>query len=84
MNDPKRIRRVTVKTERTFIFRVQNEMRVGWCSECDAEVRFKNVAGAAQEFGVNELAIYRLIETRAVHYNKDDDGQVLVCLRSFV
>jgi hypothetical protein len=61
MDEPKRIRRVTVKTERTFIFRSQGSHRVEWCAECGAEVGMACVDAAAREAGVSELAIYKRV-----------------------
>jgi len=79
---PKRVRRVTVKTERTLVFRSQDSVRVEWCAECGAEVGMMNVDGAARESGVSELALYKLVEARALHFSEDAEGRVLVCLNS--
>jgi hypothetical protein len=82
MDKPKRVRRVTVRTERTFVFRSRGGARVAWCAECRAEVGMVCVDDAAREAGVSELAIYRLIEERALHFSEDAEGRVLVCLNS--
>jgi hypothetical protein len=82
MDKPKRIRRVTGKTERTYVFRNRDSVRVVWCAECGAEVGMLSVDGAAREAGVGELAIYRLVEERVLHFNEDDAGRLLVCLNS--
>ena len=65
MDKLKRVRRVTVKTERTFIFRSRTSVRVGWCAVCEAEVGMTSVDGVARVAGVSELAIYKLVEARA-------------------
>ena len=82
MDKPKRVRRVTVKTERTFVFRSHDSVRVEWCPECGAEVAMMSVDAAARESGISELAIYRLVEERALHFSEDAEGRVLVCLNS--
>jgi len=82
MDKPKRVRRVTVKTERTFVFRSHGSVRIEWCAECAAEVGMMSVDGAARETGVTELAIYKLVEGRALHFSEDAEGRVLVCLNS--
>ena len=82
MDKPKRVRRVTVRTERTLVFRSRDSIRFEWCAECGAEVGMVCVGGAALEAGVSELAIYRLVEERAVHFREDAEGRVLVCLDS--
>jgi hypothetical protein len=82
MDKPKRVRRVTVKTERTFVFRSHGSVRLEWCPECGAEVGMMGMDGAARESGMSELAIYKLVEERALHFSEDPEGHVLVCLNS--
>ena len=41
-----------------------------------------SVAYAAHEAGLTELAIYQLIDARALHFREDVDGRILVCLNS--
>jgi hypothetical protein len=82
MDKPKRVRRVTVKTERTLVFRSRGSVRVEWCAECCAEIGMVSVDGAARERGDSELEIYKLIEARALHFSEDATGRVLVCLDS--
>jgi hypothetical protein len=40
------------------------------------------VDAAARESGISELAIYKLVEQRALHFSEDAEGRVLVCLSS--
>jgi hypothetical protein len=82
MDKPKRVRRVTVETERTFIFRTRNSVRFQWCAECESEVGMVSVGGAAREAGVSEFAIYKLVEERALHCSEDTEREILVCLNS--
>ncbi len=82
MDKLKRIRRVTIKTERTVVFTNRDTVRVVWCAECGAGVGMMCVRGAARAAGVNELAIYRLVDWRLLHYSEDSEGRVLVCLDS--
>lgn len=82
MDKPKRVRRVTVKTERTFVFRSKDSVRVEWCAECEVDVGMLSVEGAARQTGVSELTIYKLVEQRALHFSEDAEGRVLVCLNS--
>lgn len=82
MDKPKRLRRMTVKTERTFVFRSRGSLRFEWCAECGAEVGKMSVDGAAWDAGMSELAIYKLVESGALHSSEDAEGRVLVCLNS--
>ena len=82
MDKPKRVRRVTVKTERTFVFRTYGNVRIEWCAECGAEVGMASIEGAAQKSGMSEMEIYKLIAERTLHFSEDAEGRVLVCLNS--
>ncbi|CAN5341800.1 hypothetical protein BH18ACI2_BH18ACI2_04900 [soil metagenome] len=82
MDKPKRVRRVTVKTERTFVFRSRGSVRVEWCADCGAEVGMMSVDGAAHRAGVSEMVIYRLVEAGRVHFAESPDGTMFVCLLS--
>jgi hypothetical protein len=78
----KRITKVTVETERLFIFRNAGTAEADWCSECAAETQVATVAHAAREAGLSEWAIYQLLDGRALHFSEDADGRVLICLNS--
>ena len=82
MDNPKRVRRVTVKTERTLVFRSHGSVRVDLCDECLAEVGMVSVDQAAREAGVSELQIYSLVEEGALHFKEDAVGHILICLDS--
>jgi hypothetical protein len=83
MKKPKRITKLTVETERTFVFRSRGGAPLAaWCAECGAEVEVATVDDAARAAGVSEMAIYRLVEAGALHFNEDACGRVLVCLNS--
>jgi hypothetical protein len=80
---PRRFRRITVETERTFIFRSFDRFRVGWCQECGAEVELMSVGDAANVTGMSELAIYQLIESGDLHFI-EDANHIVVCLSSLL
>jgi len=82
MDKPKRIRRVAVKTERTFIFRSKPSIRIEWCADCRAEVAMTSVEGASRVSGFGEMEIYKLVEAHGPHFCEDPEGHVLVCLNS--
>jgi hypothetical protein len=82
MNNSKRITRLVVETERTFIVRSRTRTQVLWCAGCEAEVEMASVADAAQQVGLSELAVYQLVESRALHFAEAQDGHVLICLSS--
>jgi len=79
---PRRIRKLTLERERTFIFRSRGASRLGWCEECQAEVELMSVAVAAQHTKFSELALYQLIETGGLHFEREGDVNILVCLNS--
>jgi len=82
MDKPRHVRRVTVKKERTFIFRSSPSVLSEWCADCGAEVAMMTVEGASRESGLGEMEIYRLAEARSLHFFEDAEGRVLVCLNS--
>jgi len=75
------ITKLTVETERTFIFRNRGPSRVGFCGRCGSEVELTCVADAALATGCGELSIYELIRTGSVHV-VEEEGHVLVCCKS--
>ena len=78
---PRRIRKLTLETERTFIFRIRSELRFGWCPQCGVEVEMISVVDAANETGMSELAIYQLIESGDLHFI-EDSNHIVACLSS--
>jgi hypothetical protein len=84
MKKTKRITKFTVETERTFIFRNFGGQQPGWCVGCGTETQMATVADAARETGLSELAIYQLLDARALHFREDAEGRVLVCLNSLL
>jgi len=82
MKNSKRIRRVTVETERTFIFRSRGDRQATWCTVCGAEAGMASIEVAAREAGFSKLTIYQLVGSGVLHFIEDSDGRVLVCLKS--
>jgi hypothetical protein len=75
------ITKLTVETERTFIFRNRGPSRVGFCNRCGSDVELMCVVEAALEAGYGELTIYELIRTGSIHF-VEEGGHVLVCFKS--
>ncbi|MCM3902464.1 MAG: hypothetical protein ND866_12220 [Pyrinomonadaceae bacterium] len=78
----KRTTKVTVETERTFIFRSRDYKQSGWCAVCGAEAEMLTLEAAARTASVGELAIWRRIEARSLHFSEAADGRVFICLNS--
>ena len=81
MNVRKLIRRVTVETDRTYIFRNREAACAMWCIECGAEVEMASIEAAAYEAGVSELLIWQRLDAGNVHFT-ETDARVFVCLKS--
>ena len=79
-----RITKFIVETERLFIFRTADNLQTEWCSGCATETQMATVAYAARQAGLGELAIYQLLDARALHFFEDPDGRILVCLNSLI
>ncbi len=84
MKKLKRIVKVTVETERTFIFRSRHDRRVAWCEGCGAEVEMATVDEAARASGVSELTICRRVDARSFHSTETPDGRIFICLNSLL
>jgi hypothetical protein len=80
----KKITKLTMETERIFTFRSLDVFQRSWCEGCGAEAPMATVAAAAREADLAELAIYQLIDARALHFTEDAEGRVLVCLNSLL
>jgi hypothetical protein len=78
----KAMRRITIETERTLIFRNRNGLRAAWCTECGAEVQLATVEAAAQATETSELFVYQFIESGKLHFIEMDDRRIWVCLNS--
>jgi hypothetical protein len=84
MNNARRITRLTIETERTFIFRSRRSAEARWCAECGSEVEMTFVDAAAIVSGLSEMAIYQSISSRALHFAENEDGRLFVCLNSLL
>ncbi len=85
MNKTKRITNITFETERTYTFAVSEAVSgSAWCASCGAEAQLATVEEAAQRAGLTELAMYRRLESGALHFTETADGRVLVCLNSLL
>jgi hypothetical protein len=84
MKKARRITRLTIETERTFIFRSRSNPEPRWCAECRAEVEMAFIDAAAIVSGLSEMIIYRSIEAHTLHFAEGEDGRVLVCLNSLL
>ncbi len=80
----KRITTITFETERVFVFRRVGDSQLDWCVGCGAETQMATVGEMAREAGLSELAIYQLRDARALHFQEDAEGRVLVCLNSLL
>ena len=76
--------KLTIESDRSFIFRNLGAPQVSWCEGCAAEAPLMNVADTAREAGLSELAIYQLIDDGALHFTEDPEGQLLICLNSLL
>jgi hypothetical protein len=72
---------VMIETERLLVIR-NRPQSVMWCERCRDEVRMLTVDQAALVTGVRSLIIYRMVETGDLHFAENDEGILLVCLRS--
>jgi hypothetical protein len=84
MKNLTRTTRLTVETERTFIFRTRGSRQTRWCEQCGAEVEMAFVDEAATVSGLNEMTIYQSIAACSLHFAEDKAGRILICLNSLL
>ena len=84
MKKTRHIKKFTIETERTFIFRNLGGPRPRWCQRCGAETLMASVPDARREAGLSELASYQLLDDGGPHFIEDTEGRVLICLNSLM
>ena len=82
MHRSKRITKLSLESERTYIFRNRDGVRRRWCPRCIVETEMVTVRGVSELTQLSELEIYRLIDSAAVHFAEDTEGRLWVCLSS--
>jgi len=82
----RRTTRIKVETERFLLVTEAATcgVRVAFCDGCGAESRLVTTGEAAQLGAMSERTIFQLIERRALHFNEQEDGRILVCFNSLV
>ncbi len=75
----KREMEIIFETEEVLLFRGRRSF-ADFCGECNATATMLPVDAAAALFGLSERAIFRLIETTAIHFVEAE--KVFVCLNS--
>ncbi|HEV8370818.1 MAG TPA: hypothetical protein VGQ39_22915 [Pyrinomonadaceae bacterium] len=80
----KRKATVTVETERVLVISQSRGAIEHWCEECKATVRMIGVSEAAAIAGLPERVIFRLTETRKIHFTETAEGRSLFCIDSIL
>jgi len=78
----KTTKKLRVETRRTSIYRTRIGLQPHWCPYCGPEVAMTGIEMAARGAGMRQRAVFRLIESGALHSTEDEDGRMLVCLNS--
>lgn len=73
---------ITVETDRRFVIRHRRKTPEAWCAQCASPARMVSPEEAADVGGWRLRAVYRWIETGAVHFTEHSNGFLLVCLNS--
>ncbi len=73
---------ITVETHSLTIVRSSNGATRLRCAACEAETQMLSIEQAASLFSVTERAIFRLVESRRVHFHETPAGQLLICAES--
>lgn len=84
MKTIRRILRVTVTTEETWVIHNPTPSADAWCSGCGRTAPMASVAQSAAIAEVGQAAIIRRLALDTVHYTETPDGKFLVCLNSLL
>lgn len=72
--------KIEFESHELTVIRVRHSQTLtAFCAFCEIKVRHLSVARAAAVLGVSETAVFRLVESRAVHSTETASGALLVC-----
>ena len=69
--------KVLVKTERRFVIRQQSPDKTISCEECTEAMI--SAQACADFFGISSRAIYRLIESKKIHFIETEANEIYIC-----
>ena len=79
----KRKATITVETERLVVISGSHSASATvWCEACQAEVTMLGLDEASALAGLGDLAIFRWVETGAIHFVETSEGRALFCVLS--
>jgi hypothetical protein len=78
----KKTTRLTIESERVYIFRRHKAVRRARCDQCAAMVGFVTAEEATALLRINARTFYRRVEEGSVHFTETTDGSLLICLNS--
>ncbi len=73
---------VMIETHRTWIISAPGLPAPAWCAECGRTVRLLTIDEAARLVCQTTRNIFRMVESRQLHYRETPTGRLLVCLDS--
>ena len=84
MLSKQRKRIFVVEIEKRQIVRKTSESQLIICDQCRAESDFISLRQAASIFGIPEKQIFDFISENHSHYKTSEQGEVFICLNSFI
>jgi hypothetical protein len=83
-DDKKRSRRTETKIEtyEVLTIRTSRGRDQVWCQECGELARMVAPEAAARLAGISTRLIYGQIEAGRLHYEENEEGLLLICLKS--
>ncbi len=73
----KRSTEIIIETNRKFVIRGADSAEQIFCLAC-SEVLI-GIEAAPALFGISQLAVFRLVEQKAVHFAETEAGAVMLC-----
>ena len=73
----KRTTDIFIETKRRFVIRGADSAEEYFCPACSEALL--GIEAAAALFGISQLAVFRLVEQKAIHFAETETGAVMIC-----
>jgi hypothetical protein len=76
--------RITISKSEVIVLRKAQGVAQADCADCGKQVDMVTPEQAVTLIGLSSLSIYRLVESRQLHFRETLEGHLLICLESLI
>jgi hypothetical protein len=76
--------RITISKREVIVLRKTKGFAQADCAGCGKQVDMLTPEQAVTLIGLSSLSIYRLVESRQLHFRETQQGHLLICLESLL